>query len=205
MGGKFITLEGVDGAGKSTHVEWIASRIRAAGKKVVVTREPGGTPLGEELRKLLLTQPMHLETETLLMFAARREHLEKVILPALAADAWVLSDRFTDATFAYQGGGRGLDLARIEVLEQWVHQGLQPDLTLVFDLSVEEARRRLLAATANPDRFEQEGMEFFARVRSVYRARASSYPDRIQLVDASQTIGQIREVLDKIIITVCNK
>ena len=146
MNGKFISLEGVDGAGKSTHLDWIAGRIRAAGKTVLVTREPGGTPLGEELRKLLLAQPMHLETETLLMFAARREHLHQVILPALAAGSWVLSDRFTDATFAYQGGGRGLDLGRIETLESWVQQGLQPDLTLVFDLSVEEAKRRRLAA-----------------------------------------------------------
>ncbi|MFH1604962.1 MAG: dTMP kinase, partial [Pseudomonadota bacterium] len=154
MRGKFITLEGVDGAGKSTHVQWVAGRIEAAGRKVVVTREPGGTPLGEELRKLLLTQPMHLETEALLMFAARREHLDKVILPALAAGTWVLSDRFTDATFAYQGGGRGLDMGRIEALESWVQQGLQPDLTLVFDLSVEEARRRLQQTGAARDRFE---------------------------------------------------
>jgi dTMP kinase len=137
--GKFLTLEGVDGAGKSTHLDWIAKRLEAAGKKVLVTREPGGTPLGEQLRKLLLAQTMHLETEALLMFAARREHLDKLILPALAQGNWVLSDRFTDATFAYQGGGRGLDLGRIEILENWVHQGVQPDLTLVFDLSVEEA------------------------------------------------------------------
>ena len=154
MRGKFITLEGVDGAGKSTHLDWIAARLEAAGKKVLLTREPGGTPLGEELRKLLLTQAMHLETETLLMFAARREHLEQLILPALAAGTWVLSDRFTDATFAYQGGGRGLELRRIETLESWVHQDLQPDLTLIFDLSVEEAKRRRLAATPDPDRFE---------------------------------------------------
>lgn len=203
MSGKFITLEGVDGAGKSTHLDWIAARIEAAGKKVVVTREPGGTPLGEELRKLLLTQPMHLETEALLMFAARREHLDKVILPALALGIWVLSDRFTDASFAYQGGGRGLDLRRIEILEAWVHQGLQPDLTLVFDLSVEEAKRRRLAATADPDRFEQENLDFFARVRSVYLARASRYPDRIQLIDASQTVDDIRKLLEDIIATLC--
>jgi dTMP kinase len=201
--GKFITLEGVDGAGKSTHLDWIARRIEAAGKKVVVTREPGGTSLGEELRKLLLTQPMHLETETLLMFAARREHLDQLILPALAAGNWVLSDRFTDATFAYQGGGRGLDLGRIEILEHWVHQGLQPDLTLVFDLSVEEAKRRRLAATAAPDRFEQENLEFFARVREVYLARATRYPGRIRRIDASQTIDDIRKLLEKIVITIC--
>ncbi len=204
MRGKFITLEGVDGAGKSTHVAWIAARIEAAGKSVTVTREPGGTPLGEELRKLLLAQPMHLETEALLMFAARREHLEKVILPALAGGVWVLSDRFTDATFAYQGGGRGLDLRRIEALEQWVQQGLQPDLTLVFDLPVEEARRRLTATAAVPDRFEQEDRDFFARVRTVYQARASRYPERIKLIDASLTVEHIRKTLEDIIATICH-
>lgn len=203
VGGKFITLEGVDGAGKSTHLDWIAGRLEAAGKKVVVTREPGGTPLGEELRKLLLAQPMHLETETLLMFAARREHLDQLILPALAAGNWVLSDRFTDATFAYQGGGRGLDLGRIESLENWVHQGLQPDLTLVFDLSVEEAKRRRMAATAAPDRFEQENLDFFARVRAVYLARAARYPQRIRLIDASQTVVEIRKLLEEILVTAC--
>jgi dTMP kinase len=201
--GKFITLEGVDGAGKSTHLDWIAGRIQAAGKKIVVTREPGGTPLGEELRKLLLTQAMHLETEALLMFAARREHLDKVILPALAAGTWVLSDRFTDATFAYQGGGRGLDPDRIESLERWVHQGLQPDLTLVFDLSVEEAKRRRMAVSAAPDRFEQESLDFFTRVRSVYLARAARYPDRMRLIDASQTVEDIRNSLEQTLVTIC--
>ncbi|MBE0616147.1 MAG: dTMP kinase [Burkholderiales bacterium] len=203
MRGKFITLEGVDGAGKSTHLDWIAARLESAGRKVVITREPGGTPLGEDLRKLLLAQPMHLETETLLMFAARREHLEQLILPALAAGTWVLSDRFTDATFAYQGGGRGLDLGRIESLETWVQQGLQPDLTLIFDLSVEEARRRRLAATADPDRFEQEDLAFFERVRSVYLARAARYPERIRLVDARRSVDDIRKTLEEHVITIC--
>jgi dTMP kinase len=203
MRGRFITLEGVDGAGKSTHLDWIAGRIGAAGRKVVVTREPGGTPLGEELRKLLLAQPMHLETETLLMFAARREHLDRVILPALAAGTWVLSDRFTDATFAYQGGGRGLDPERIERLETWVHPDLQPDLTLVFDLSVEEAKRRRLAASAAPDRFEQENLEFFARVRAVYLARAARYPRRMRLIDASRSVADIRKELEEYLITAC--
>jgi dTMP kinase len=201
--GSFLTLEGVDGAGKSTHLDWIARRLETAGKKVVVTREPGGTHLGEELRKLLLAQPMHLETEALLMFAARREHLDKVIQPALAAGDWVLSDRFTDASFAYQGGGRGLDLARIEILENWVQQGLQPDLTLVFDLSVDEAKRRRAAATAAPDRFEQEDLDFFTRVRSVYLARAERYPHRIRLIDASQTIETIRKSLEEILLIHC--
>ena len=203
MRGKFITLEGVDGAGKSTHVKWIAERIEAAGKKVVLTREPGGTPLGEELRKLLLAQPMHLETEALLMFAARREHMDKVILPALAEGSWVVSDRFTDATFAYQGGGRGLDLGRIETLENWVQGDLQPDLTLVFDLSVEEARRRLQGTGAAPDRFEQEDQNFFNRVRSVYQARASRYRERIRLIDASRSIVEIRKVLEQVTVMLC--
>lgn len=202
MRGKFITLEGVDGAGKSTHLDWIAQRIETTGVKVAVTREPGGTPLGEELRKLLLTRPMHLETETLLMFAARREHLDQVVLPALAAGKWVVSDRFTDATFAYQGGGRGLDLGRIKILEDWVHQGLQPDLTLIFDLSVEEAKRRRMAATAAPDRFEQENLDFFGRVRAVYLDRAARYPERIRLVDASQTVDSIRKELEQLFVII---
>jgi dTMP kinase len=201
--GKFITLEGVDGAGKSTHLDWIADRLEAAGKTVLVTREPGGTPLGEELRKLLLAQAMHLETETLLMFAARREHLDQLILPALEAGKWVLSDRFTDATYAYQGGGRGLDLGKIEILENWVQGKLQPDLTLVFDLTVEEARRRRLAATARPDRFEQESLDFFARVREVYLARAGRYGERVRLIDASQSVENIRKTLEQIIVTFC--
>lgn len=203
MRGKFITLEGVDGAGKSTHLDWIARRIESAGKSVVVTREPGGTSLGEELRRLLLARPMHLETETLLMFAARREHLEQVILPALDAGRWVVCDRFTDATFAYQGGGRGLAPDRIEILENWVHQGLQPDLTLVFDLSVEEARRRRMAATAAPDRFEQENLEFFARVRAEYLARAARFPQRIRVIDASRSVDDIKNELEEIVVTTC--
>lgn len=203
MRGKFITLEGVDGAGKSTHLDWIARRIEAAGKKVVVTREPGGTPLGEELRRLLLALPMHLETETLLMFAARREHLEQVILPALQAGDWVLSDRFTDATYAYQGGGRGLDPGRIENLENWVHAGLQPDLTLVFDLSVGEARRRRSAAATAADRFEQLDLDFFMRVRASYLARTARYPERVRLIDASPGIDEVRQSLEQIIATIC--
>jgi len=201
--GKFITLEGVDGAGKSTHLDWIAHRLEAAGKTVLVTREPGGTPLGEELRKLLLAQAMHLETETLLMFAARREHLDQLILPALEAGTWVLSDRFTDATYAYQGGGRGLDLGRIEILENWVQRELQPDLTLIFDLTVEEAKRRRLAATAQPDRFEQESLDFFTRVRQVYLARAGRHGERVRIIDASRSVENIRKSLEDIIVTFC--
>jgi dTMP kinase len=200
MRGKFITLEGVDGAGKSTHLDWIAQRIQANGSTAMLTREPGGTPLGEELRKLLLSQTMHLETEALLMFAARREHLDKIISPALAAGTWVVSDRFSDATFAYQGGGRGLAQERIEILEAWVQQGLQPDLTLVFDLSVEEAKRRRMAASAEPDRFEQESLDFFLRVRAVYLDRAAKYPGRIKLIDASETVDNIRKSLEQYIL-----
>ena len=203
MRGKFITLEGVDGAGKSTHLEWIANRLRAAGKEVVVTREPGGTPVGEALRQLLLGESMDVETETMLMFAARREHLAKLILPSLAAGRWVLCDRFTDATFAYQGGGRGVDPSRIAILESWVQQRTQPDLTLVFDLGVEEARRRRLAATAAPDRFEQEDVDFFNRVRAIYVARAARDPERMRLIDAARSIDDIRKSLEEILITIC--
>ena len=200
--GKFITLEGVDGAGKSSHVDWIAARLRARGVTLVVTREPGGTPLGEKLRDILLAEPMHLETEALLMFAARREHLDKLILPALERGDWVLSDRFTDASFAYQGGGRGLDFERIEALENWVQQGLQPDLTLFFDLSVELARQRLASNAMPPDRFEQEGKAFFERVRSAYQARAKAHPERIKTIDSSRSMESIRLDLERIIISI---
>lgn len=172
---KFITLEGIDGAGKSTHLNWLAERLRAQGKNVLVTREPGGTPLGESLREILLHQPMHLETEALLMFAARREHLDKVILPALEQGIWVISDRFTDASFAYQGGGRGLDEAKLKILESWVQQDLQPDLTLLFDVPLEISRQRL-SANVSLDRFEREKQDFFQRVRDAYLKRAAQFP-----------------------------
>lgn len=201
--GKFITLEGVDGAGKSTHLAWIAERLRAGGREVVVTREPGGTPLGERLRELLLAEPMHIETETMLMFAARREHLARVIAPALEAGRWVLSDRFTDATYAYQGSGRGLSIDRIAALEQWVHGDLQPDLTLYFDLPVEVARRRLSASESTPDRFEREAVGFFERVRSGYLERAASHPHRIRVIDAAESLDNIKKSLENIFVTVC--
>lgn len=199
--GKFVTLEGVDGAGKSTHLVWIAERLRAGGREVVVTREPGGTPLGERLRELLLTEPMHIETETMLMFAARREHLARVISPALEAGRWVLSDRFTDATYAYQGGGRGLSADRIATLEQWVQGGLQPDLTLYFDLPVEVARRRLTASETTPDRFEREAAGFFERVRSAYLERAAAQPRRIRVINASESLDNIKKSLENIIVS----
>lgn len=198
MRGKFITLEGIDGAGKSTHLGWLADWLKAQGHSVVVTREPGGTPLGEMLRDLLLGQPMHCETETLLMFAARREHIDKVILPAMDKGHWVISDRFTDATFAYQGGGRGIPWAKLEVLEQWVQGTLQPDLTLLFDVPPEVSRARL-ALNPTLDRFEQEKQDFFARVRAAYLERARAYPQRIRVVDGSRPIPAIRSELEGIL------
>jgi dTMP kinase len=199
--GKFITFEGIDGAGKSSHVEWLASLLRDQGKVVHVTREPGGTELGEKLRELLLHKSMHLETETLLMFAARREHLAKVIEPALASGEWVVCDRFSDATYAYQGGGRGLDRAKLQQLEQWVHGHLQPDLTLLFDLPLEVARERIALASRVLDRFEQERADFHERVRQAYLERAHSSPVRIRVIDAQQSIEKIRNLLE---ITVSN-
>ncbi|MBZ0105096.1 MAG: dTMP kinase [Sulfuricella denitrificans] len=198
MKGKFITLEGIDGAGKSTHLEWLAETLMQRGREVVVTREPGGTPLGETLRGLLLNHAMHLETEALLMFASRREHLAQVILPALEAGKWVISDRFTDASFAYQGGGRGIDGTRLRILEDWVQQGLQPDLTLLFDVPLEVARQRL-AASVTLDRFEQEKQDFFQRVRQAYLARAAQFPERIRVIDSTRTVAQIRTELETLI------
>ncbi|KDP86012.1 dTMP kinase [Cupriavidus basilensis] len=203
MRGKFITFEGIDGAGKSTHVEWVAERLRArlAGSAAVVTtREPGGTPLGEDLRQLLLHRKMHLETEALLMFAARREHIAEVIEPALARGDWVVSDRFTDATFAYQGGGRGLPRARLEVLEAWVQDGLQPDLTLLFDVPLETASARL-ADAREPDKFEAESRAFFDRTRQEYLRRAAESPQRFRVIDATRTIAGIQVELEKILAT----
>lgn len=195
---KFITLEGIDGAGKSTHLNWLAERLRSQGKSVLVTREPGGTPLGEALREILLHQSMHLETEALLMFAARREHLDKVILPALQQGTWVISDRFTDASFAYQGGGRGLDATKLQILEQWVQQDLQPDLTLLFDVPIEVSRQRL-AGNISLDRFEQEKQEFFQRVREAYLKRASQFPKRIRVIDSSRTLNEIKAELEQVV------
>lgn len=197
--GKFITFEGIDGAGKSTHIDFVADLLTAAsGKTVVTTREPGGTRLGEKLRELLLHEKMHLETEALLMFAARREHITQVIEPALARGDWVISDRFTDATFAYQGGGRKLDLHKLDVLEQWVHPHLQPDLTLLFDVPLEVARARL-DASATLDKFEQEQADFFGATRAEYLRRAAEFPQRFRIVDATQPIIDVRKALEEII------
>jgi thymidylate kinase len=195
---RFITLEGMDGAGKSTHLSWLAAHLRNRGLDVLVTREPGGTPLGEQLRELLLNQPMHPETEALMMFAARREHLEQVIFPALARGTWVVSDRFTDASFAYQGGGRGLDEGRLRILEQWVQGDFQPDLTLLFDVPVEVSRARL-ANNATLDRFEQEKNDFFLRVRDAYLRRAQAFPERIRVVDSSLPLDAIQAELAELL------
>jgi dTMP kinase len=196
--GRFITLEGIDGAGKSTHVDWLRERIVASGHRVVTTREPGGTPLGEKLRSLLLHEPMTHDSETLLMFAARREHLEHVIRPALARGEWVLCDRFTDATYAYQGGGSGVPATRIRDLEQWMHGDFQPDLTLLFDVPPEVSRERLEKARRDGrelDRFERARGAYFERVRDTYLARAATEPGRFRIVDSSQTVAAVRAAL----------
>jgi len=201
--GKFITFEGIDGAGKSSHVEWLAEQLRTRGLTVQVTREPGGTEIGEALRQLLLNEPMHLETETLLMFAARREHLAKLIEPALERGEWVVCDRFSDATYAYQGGGRGLDRNKLQILEHWVHEHIQPDLTLLFDLPLDVARERIVLANRVLDRFEQERADFHERVRQAYLERAHANPKRVHLVDANRSREDIRKLLEQIISTHC--
>ncbi|MDR1274811.1 MAG: dTMP kinase [Candidatus Accumulibacter sp.] len=200
--GKFISFEGIDGAGKSTHIDAAIDLLRSKGLKVVSTREPGGTPLGEKLRELLLHEPMHLETETLLMFAARREHVARVIEPALARGDWVVCDRFTDATYAYQGGGRGLDLVKIEMLERWVHENLQPDLTFLFDLPTTVAQRRIQAQGRDADRFEREKADFHARVREAYLSRASRFR-RFCVVDADRTRDEIKKLVEESILSYC--
>jgi dTMP kinase len=197
--GKFVTFEGIDGAGKSTHLSFVADLMRGAGRRVVQTREPGGTPLGEKLRAIVLTEPMQPETETLLMFAARREHIATVIEPALARGDWVISDRFTDASYAYQGGGRGVAYEKLQLLENWVQGALQPDLTFLFDLDTAAAKERQTKAGLIPDRFEQQQADFFTAVRSVYLDRARRFPQRIRLIDASKPIEAIQAVLREIV------
>ncbi len=198
--GKFITFEGIDGAGKSTHIAFVVALLQARGKTVVSSREPGGTALGERLRELVLHEKMHLETEALLMFASRREHLAQVIEPALARGDWVVSDRFTDASFAYQGGGRGLDRAKLDALEQWVHPQRQPDLTLLFDVPLDVARARL-DATRTLDKFEQEQADFFAACRAEYLRRAAQFPERVVVIDSTRSIADIQAHLAEIIDT----
>ena len=201
---RFITFEGMDGAGKSTQIAHAANWLRTRGESVLLTREPGGTPLGESLRALLLHEAMHPDTEALLMFAARREHLAQVIEPALARGEWVLCDRYTDASFAYQGGGRGLDAARLGVLEQWVQRGMQPGLTLLFDLPCEVAAQRLAASGGDPDRFEREQADFFNRVRAAYLERATAEAVRIRVIDASASPDMVSIQLEEILSKYCN-
>ena len=200
MSGRFITFEGIDGAGKSTHIESVAQHLRRHGVELVQTREPGGTPLAESLRALFLHQDMDGLTEALLVFAARRDHVQRVIAPALALGQTVLCDRFTDASFAYQGGGRGMDWQVLATLEQWVQQGRQPDLTFWFDVDPALAAQRR-AQARDADRLEQLDLEFFARVRAAYRRRAESAPGRIVRSDASDTLDgvatQIRAELER--------
>lgn len=198
--GFFITLEGVDGAGKSTHVEGIAERLRARGGEVVVTREPGGTPLAERLRSLLLTEPVDPFPETLLMFAARADHVARVIRPALERGAAVVCDRFTDATRAYQGGGKGVSRGAILRLAEMVHRDVEPDLTLVFDCPYEVSRARLARAGRPADRFEGEDRVFFERVRQTYLDLAAGHPGRVRIIDGSQGIPEIKKQLDEIVL-----
>lgn len=195
---KFISFEGMDGAGKSTHLNWFAEQLKARGHEVIVTREPGGTPLGEQLREILLHQKMSMDTEALLMFAARAEHIAQVIKPALQAGKWVISDRYTDASFAYQGAGRGMDWQKLQQLEQWVHADLQPDLTLFFDVPVQVARQRL-SNNVMLDKFEQEQGDFFERVRSGYHRRVKEQPQRYAVIDAAQSLAQVTAQLVSLI------
>jgi dTMP kinase len=199
--GKFITLEGVDGAGKSTHIPWIAERLKAGGREVVVTREPGGTPLAEKLRALVLAEPMDALSETLLMFAARAGHVQSIIQPALERGAWVVCDRFTDATLAYQGAGKGVPTERIRQMAQVVHPGLVPDQTLVFDCPYEVSRSRLSNSGRELDRFEAEERAFFDRVRAAYRELSQAEPGRVRLVDGSKAPEEVKAILEKVLIS----
>jgi dTMP kinase len=198
MSGRFITLEGGEGVGKSSNLEFIRRHLEAAGKTVIVTREPGGTPLGEQVRALLLDHRhdgMSADAELLLMFAARAEHLAQVIRPALAAGKWVLCDRFTDATYAYQGGGRGIAAERIAALETWVQGDLRPDLTLLLDAPVAVGMGRAGRRAANADRFEREQTAFFEQVRHTYLELAKRCAERYRIIDASQTLNAVQDQL----------
>ena len=198
--GKFITLEGMDGAGKSTHIPNIIAALKTRGVEVVSTREPGGTRLGEQLRALLLHDTMHPETETLLMFAARREHIASVIEPALKRGAYVLSDRFTDATYAYQCGAKGVANTKIKQLEKWVQGNLQPDMTLLFDVPIEISMKRLSSAR-EPDKFERENADFFAKLRQAYLTRAKENPVRFRVIDANQALNKVKALVEEEIST----
>ena len=197
MRGKFVTLEGVDGAGKSTHIPWLAEQLRAGGREVIVTREPGGTPLAERLRRLVLAEAMDPVAETLLVFAARADHVRKVIRPALERGTWVVCDRFTDASIAYQGGGKGVSAELIASLAVAAHPGVLPDRTLVFDCSYEVSRHRLSTAGRVLDRFEAEDRAFFDRVRTAYQDMARREPGRVRLVDGSQAPDKVKVEIKK--------
>jgi dTMP kinase len=198
--GKFITLEGVDGAGKSSHIPDIIRILTQNGHEVVSTREPGGTALGEQLREILLHKDMHAETETLLMFAARREHIANVIEPSLLRGATVLSDRFTDATFAYQAGAKGVAMTKLNALETWVQDQLQPDHTLLFDVPVEVSMARL-ANAREPDKFEREQADFFNKIRTSYLSRAFQFPQRFHVIDANQPFEEVKEMVANLVKT----
>jgi dTMP kinase len=195
MTAKFITFEGIDGAGKSSHVEFVAGWLREKNIAAITTREPGGTPLGETIRQIVLNEKMHGDTEALMVFAARREHLAVLIEPALQRGEWVVCDRFTDSTYAYQCGGRGLNRETVATLETLVHGHRQPDITFLFDAPIETARQRLAANTPNPDKFEREQADFFTRVRDAYLLRARKCPNRIKVIDSSRSMDDIRNDL----------
>jgi dTMP kinase len=206
MNGKFISIEGIEGAGKSTQLAFIENHLKQQGINVVVTREPGGTALGEQVRELLLSprkEGMAVDTELLLMFAARAEHLEQVIKPAIQRGDWVLSDRFVDATFAYQGGGRGIATDRIEQISAWTLKDIKTDITFLFDLPVELGQQRVIARKGTIDRFEQEKTNFFQKIRDCYLHRSQQEPNRIKVIDASKSINdietQLSTILDKLI------
>ena len=199
--GMFITLEGMDGAGKSTHIPTIVAQLQAKGVEVVSTREPGGTALGEQLRNILLHEAMHPETETLLMFAARKEHIAKVIEPALARGAYVLCDRFTDATYSYQSGAKGVAVDKVMQLETWVQGELQPDLTILFDVPVAVSMARLAKARA-PDKFERENAFFFEKLRHNYLTRALKNPNRYRIIDANQALAIVKVMVQEIITSI---
>ncbi len=199
--GMFITLEGVEGAGKSTLMSYIAEIFSEAGKEVVQTREPGGTKTGEQIRSILLDSKnvgVTDDTELLLMFAARSQHIDEIINPALSLDKVVLCDRFTDASYAYQGGGRGIESSRIQILEDWVQQGLKPNLTLLFDLDVETGLRRA-SNRSEADRFEQEEISFFEQIRSCYLQRAENEPERFRIIDSSQSVDNVKQQIQDIL------
>ncbi|BCG49732.1 dTMP kinase [Candidatus Profftella armatura (Diaphorina cf. continua)] len=201
---KFITFEGIDGSGKSTHIKYIIKLLKTFNINVIFTREPGGTPLGEILRNLLLHKPMHPETETLLMFAARREHIAKVIKPALKKGICVISDRFTDSSFAYQGGGRKILRNKIKILEKWVHPDIKPDLTLLFDLPLEIAKKRL-SITKSLDKFEVKKNDFFNSVRTEYLRLAKKFPIRFRIINSNESIIKIENQLKKFLLSFLHK